>query len=91
MLEIRYIKTTKELTGWCGDEHQIGNLDRDRSEEAITILDIPVPPLGLKAYLCDGETLVDNPDYIPPEPPRQFAEEIDTLADRISSLEMAKI
>lgn len=71
MLEIRYIKTTGELTGWCGDEKQFGNL-KDRGDEAIIVLDIPIPEKGCDAYLYDEVTqsLVPNPDYVEPEPPR---------------------
>ncbi len=44
MLEIRYNKTTKELTGWWGDRH--GNYEvklKNRPDEAMVLLDIPIP------------------------------------------------
>lgn len=66
MLEIRYNINTKEVLGWCGDENQFGNLDREQPDEAIVILDIPIPVKVAQAYLFDEttQTLVDNPDYV---------------------------
>lgn len=69
MLEIRYNTDTKKLTAWCGDETQFGNLDRGRPEEAIIVLDNPIPKKPCTAYLYDEATqsLIDNPAYVEPE------------------------
>lgn len=70
MLEIRYNTDTKELTAWCGDPEQFGSLDRGRDNEAIIVLDIPIPTKPMEALLYDeaSQTLIDNPDYVEPEP-----------------------
>lgn len=90
MLEIRYNKTTKEITGWCGDETQFGNLDRGRSEEAVIILNIPIPSLSCEAYLLvNPDTvpkLVDNPNYVEPPPLGDLTAEIDELKAEIEKL-----
>lgn len=69
MLEVRYNTETKELTAWCGDETQFGNLDRGRDNEAIVVLDTPIPTEPIEALLYDEttQTLIDNPDYTEPE------------------------
>lgn len=87
MLEIRYNRNTEELTGWCGDEAQFGNL-KDRGSEAIIVLDIPIPDEPLEAWLFDGEKLVPNPDYIEPPSPRNIYQEIDDLKAKIEKLEV---
>lgn len=71
MLEVRYNIITKELTGWCADEEQFGNLDRHEENEAIVILDIPIPEESCTAYLYDeaAQSLIANPDYAEPPPP----------------------
>lgn len=73
MLEVRYNTETKEVTGWCGDNNQFGNL-KDRGGEAIVILDILIPDKPLNAWLYDeaSNSLIENPNYIPPEPPLVF-------------------
>lgn len=86
MLEVRYNTITKELTGWCGDPMQFGNL-KDRGNEAIVVLDIAVPDKPLDAWLCDGKSILPNPGYIEPIPPRNLAAEIDKLKARVDKLE----
>ncbi|KKM93249.1 hypothetical protein LCGC14_1210220 [marine sediment metagenome] len=86
MLEVRYITATGEVTGWCGDKNQFGNLDRERVAEAIIVFDIPVPPLSLDACLVQGSKLIDNPSYIEPPPPRDLLVEVDELKARLDSL-----
>ena len=66
MLELRYIKATGEVTGWCGREQSFGKLDRGRETEAIVILDIPVPLHNCSRYLCDGLSLEELPDDTQP-------------------------
>ncbi len=70
MLEVRYNTDTKQLTAWCGDPEQFGNLDRDRPEEAVAVLDITIPIKPIQAILYDeaSQSLIDNPDYVEPEP-----------------------
>lgn len=90
MLEIRYNETTKQLTGWWGNRH--GNHEvklKNRPNEAITMLDISIPDKPLKAWLYDEATqsLVANPDYVEPEPPRDPLTEIDDLMARMKKLE----
>lgn len=91
MLEVRYIKETGEPTGWCGDSKQFGNLDRGDPDEAIVILDIPVPPLSCGAYLIQNPDtvpeLISNPDYVEPLPPRDLAAEVDTLKAKVAELD----
>ncbi|GAI61888.1 unnamed protein product, partial [marine sediment metagenome] len=69
MLEIIYNTGSKLVTAWCGDEKQFGNLDRGWGDEAIVILDIPIPTKLIEALLFDEDTqtLIDNPDYVEPE------------------------
>ncbi len=90
MLEIRYNKQTKELTGWWGDRH--GNKEaklENRPQESLIILDIPIPGKPLGAWLFDNATksLKANPGYIEPAPPRNLQAEIDSLENRIAKLE----
>ncbi|GAI17015.1 unnamed protein product, partial [marine sediment metagenome] len=66
MLEVRYNKDTKEITGWWGTRH--GNHEiklKNRPDEAIAMLNIPIPDKPLAAWLYDEATqsLVDNPTY----------------------------
>ncbi len=87
MLEIRYNKTTKELTGWWGDRH--GNHEvklKNRPNEAIAILDIPVPVKPLDVLLFDTDKLIPNPAYTEPEPPRDLLAEIDELKARLGKI-----
>lgn len=88
MLEIRYNKTTKKVSGWCGDEAQFGLL-KDRAGEKKVIIDVPIPPKNCTAYLYDpiGKILIDNPDFVGPKPPRNLAAEIDDLKARLTALE----
>lgn len=91
MLEIRYNKNTKTLTGWWGSrfgDHKVKL--KNRPDEAIAELDIPIPSKALDAWLYDEVTqsLLPNPDYVEPEPPRDLAAEIDQLKARIELLEM---
>ncbi len=88
MLEVRYNKTTKELTGWWGNRH--GNEDvklRNRPNEAIALLDIPIPDKDLAAWLFDTDKLIPNPSYVEPKPARNLAQEIDDLKAKIKTLE----
>lgn len=67
MLEIRYNKNTGELTGWWGN--RFGNKKaklKNRPDEAIVMLDIPIPDKPLEAWLFDEATqvLIPNPDYV---------------------------
>ena len=91
MLEVRYIIATGEVSGWCGDKAQFGNLDRERTAEAIIILDIPVPPLSLDACLIKDNKLIDNPSYIEPPPPRDLEAEVDELKAKINLLKLSNM
>ena len=88
MLEVRFITATGEVTGWCGDKKQFGNLERGRTSEAIIILKRTAPPAALDAYLIKDNKLIDNPSYIEPPPPRDLMAEIDELKARLVSLEV---
>lgn len=70
MLEVRYNTETGEVTGWCGDEEDFGNLQPRWGIEAIAVLDIPIPDKPLDAYLISNPDtiieLVANPAYTPP-------------------------
>lgn len=87
MLEIRYDKSTKVVTAWCADENQFGNLSREG--HAIVVLDIPIPEKSCLAYLYDEATegLVENSDYVEPEPSRDLATEMDEMKARVEMLE----
>lgn len=85
MLELRYNNLSKAVTGWCGDEKQFGNLERDG--HTVVKLDIPIPDKPAPAWLCDGKKLIPNPDYTEPEPPRDLAAELDVLKDKVKELE----
>jgi len=80
MLEVRYNTDNKNPTAWCGDEAQFGNLDRGLPDEAIVVLDIPIPSKPMEALLYDEATqsLIPNPDYIEPVY-RDFGAEIDEM------------
>ncbi len=87
MLEIRYNKITKELTGWWGNRH--GNHEvnlKNRPDESIALLDIPIPDKDLSAWLFDGDKLIPNPSYVEPEPPRNLLAEIDELKARLGDI-----
>ena len=90
MIEIRYIKNTGELTAWCGDPKQFGNLARNRPQEATAILDVDVPPKPINAYIYNGITLVKNDDYTEPKPARDLAKEIDGIKERLGVIENVK-
>lgn len=70
MLELRYNNETKLVTGWRSDPEKFGNLEREG--HTVVILDIPIPPLPGEAYLFNelSQSLVENPEYILPEPPK---------------------
>lgn len=86
MLEVRYNNESKQLTAWCGDEKQFGNLKREG--HTVIILDIPIPKEPREALLYNETTqnLVDNPDYIEPKPPFDVRVEIDGLKAEIKAL-----
>ncbi len=90
MLEIRYNKTTKALSGWWGDRH--GNHDaklKNRPDEEMALLDIPLPDRPLGAWLYDGKKLTPNPEYLEPTPSRDLEAEMDELKGQVATL-MAK-
>jgi hypothetical protein len=89
MLEVRYNKTSKRLSGWCGDDKQFGHF-KDRGDEEIVVIDIPIPDKPLDAWLFDEATqdLIANPDYIAPLPKRDLAAEMDYLKVRVEALEV---
>ncbi len=91
MLEIRYNTITKELTGWWGDRHDNHNVKlKNRPNEAMALIDIPVPGKPLSAWLYDEATqsLVANPSYIEPKPPRDLGKEMDTLKAEVDKLKV---
>lgn len=86
MLEVRFNTITKKVTGWWGNRH--GNHEiklKNRPDEAMVMLDIPIPDKPLRAWLYDKDTesLVPNPDYIEPTPPRDLPTEIDDLKAKL--------
>lgn len=67
MLEIRYNKSTGEVTGWWGN--RFGNHEiklQNRPGEAIVKLTGKPPSQPLAAFLCDGLKLRPNPAFIKP-------------------------
>ncbi len=88
MLEIRYNRITKELSGWWGS--RFGNEEvklKNRPDEAIAMLDIPIPTKPLDAWSYDGKRLIPNPAHVEPEPARDLLAEIDELKARLVKLE----
>lgn len=90
MLEIRYDVNTKVLTGWWADRHVGGEIKlKNRPEERIILLDIPIPDKPLDAWLFDNasKSLMPNPNYTEPIPKRDLAAEMDDLRTRVKKLE----
>jgi len=89
MLEVRYNINTSEVTGWCGDEAEFGNLQARWGVEAVVVLDISVPDKPLDAYLFNtaNKTLMENPSFIEPPPTRDLFAEIDDLKAKVEKLE----
>lgn len=88
MLEIRYNKNTKELTGWWGS--RFGNHEvklKNRPGEAMAEVDMGIPDKSLEAWLFDGTVLIPNPTYVNPAPPRNLLAEIDELKKAVKVLE----
>lgn len=93
MLEVRYNKDTKELTGWWGN--RFGNEEvklKNRPDEVIVEIDSPIPDKPLGAWLYDGESsaLQSNPDYEEPVSPRDSLAEIDDLKAELETLKKVK-
>ena len=91
MIEIRYNTTSKELTGWWGS--RFGNYEiklKDRPNEVIIQLDIPIPDKPLDAWLYDEANgiLIANLEYIEPFPPRDLKVEIDEIKARLDNIEV---
>ena len=87
MLEIRYNKTTKELSGWWADRHGKHEVKlKNRPDEAMALLDIDIPDKDLSAWLFDGDKLIPNPAYVEPLPPRNLLAEIDELKARLDKI-----
>lgn len=88
MLEVKYDTETRLLRGWCADETRFGGLNPDE-EQAVVMLDIPIPEKDPFAYLVKSDLsgLEPNPDYEEPEPPRGLAAEVDDLKARVEKLE----
>jgi len=89
MLEVRYIETTGEVTGWWGS--RFGNHGaklKNRTGEVIVELDIDVPSNRLDAYLFDTSTnsLIPNPNHVEPKMPIDLAAEIARLKADILAL-----
>jgi len=64
MLEIRYLRSTGQVTAWCGDEMQFGNLDRIRDDEDILITLDAVPDVSIDRCLMKDGNLVILPEPI---------------------------
>ena len=60
MLEIRYNQVTKQITGWCADKKQFGNLDRGYPDEVIKRVNLPLPPKSCRHYELDNTTTQIN-------------------------------
>lgn len=93
MLEVRYNKQTKKVTGWWGNRH--GNHDiklKNRPDEEIIYLDINVPDKPIEAWLMKANLsgLETNPAFIEPVLPQDLRVEIDDLKVRVESLEKKK-
>ena len=87
MLEIRYNKNSKRLTGWWGS--RFGNEEvklKNRPDEVIVMLDIPVPSKDLDAWLFDADKLIPNPSYKEPKPSRDLLKEVDELKARLNKI-----
>lgn len=92
MLEVKYKKNTGVIMAWAGSPEHIGGHYKPKASEAVVVLDIPNPEKPSSAYLVDEATqsLIDNPDYTEPKPPRDPLAEIDELKTRVEKLEKGK-
>ena len=57
MLEVRYNKVTKKVTGWWGDRH--GNPEvklKNRPDEVIVMVDMDLPDKPIEELLYDEAT-----------------------------------
>ena len=93
MLEVLYETETKEVRGWCADPKQFNNFS-PKLEQDITILPINLEDiLESDDYWVDlpNQTLLPNPDYEPPKPPRNLGMELDELKARVGVLEIKKV
>ena len=91
MLAITYKNNSKVLTGWTGDEQTFDDI-KYPADEAVAILDIPIPVKSANAWLFDEitKTLIAKPAYIEPLLARDLAKEIDGLKAEIKSLKEAR-
>ncbi len=90
MLEIRYNKTTKVLTGWWSGESRQGNTERklqNRSNETITMLNITAPGNSLDEWLMGDGVLIPNPKYTPQPPRRNLLKELDDLKEVVRGMQ----
>lgn len=89
MLEVKYIQETGVITAWAGSPEHTGGHYEPEAREAVAVLDIPAPEKPCSAYLFHfgTQSLIDNPDYVEPEPPRDPLTEIDNLKARVEKLE----
>ena len=90
MLEVRYNKEAKKVTGWWGS--RFGNHEvklKNRPDEVIAELDIPIPEKSLDAYLFNEAnlSLVVKPDYVEPEPTTDLTSNLAALEARVKKLE----
>lgn len=78
MIEVRYNKAARQVTGWCGDPRQFGNM-RERENEAIILLEVPLPLGSAESYLLNEalDGFIDNPEFT-------F---LPTIEDRLQDLE----
>ncbi len=81
MLEIFYDKVTKQVIAWRSNDRP----RKLRTGEAKVSLDISPSSGTARDYIYDG-TLTLRPDYVPPEPARDLATEIDDLKAEIEKL-----
>lgn len=89
--EIESLETRQEWDDELGEEITLYEIEglklRDRPDEVLVLLDIPIPGKRPEAWLCDGKTLVPNPDYVEPEPLRDLQSEIDSMRLELDMLQ----
>ena len=91
MLEIRYQKKTGLVTAWWGDRH--GNHEaklKNRPNETMAMLDIPIPDKPLDAWLFDSGKLIPNPDYIEQKQTISLLARVKELEARLSRAGVAE-
>ena len=91
MLEIRYRIDTGKITASAYSPELTGGHLEPKDGEGIAVFDMFTPET-IEAWLYDkvSQSLIPNPDYVEPAPPRDLKAEIDGLKAWRVKMEAAK-